>query len=190
MKTKHCPYCKKIKSIDNFHNSSIRKSGKESYCKKCRKLQAIKFKDRINLYHRKWNKLNKDKKRKNSLKWLKKNPSYSVIYHKNRKKVDINFKLRCNLAARFGSVLNYNLKSKRTIELLGCSIEKFKQHIESQFTNGMTWENYGKFGWHIDHIKPCISFDFSNPKQQEQCFHYTNLQPLWWYDNLSKGAKT
>jgi len=52
----------------------------------------------------------------------------------------------------------------------------------------MTWSNYGK-GWHIDHIKPCASFDLSNPEQQKICFHYTNLQPLWAIDNIKKGAK-
>lgn len=53
----------------------------------------------------------------------------------------------------------------------------------------MTWANYGKSGWHIDHIKPCASFDLSDPDQQKACFHYSNLQPLWAFDNLSKGAK-
>ena len=53
----------------------------------------------------------------------------------------------------------------------------------------MSWNNHGKFGWHMDHIKPCASFDLTDPKQQEECFHYSNYQPLWWNENLSKGAK-
>lgn len=81
------------------------------------------------------------------------------------------------------------IKSKRTLELLGTSIEIFRQWLESQFTKGMTWSNIGKFGWHIDHVKPCASFDLTDPHQQKACFHYTNLQPLWWRDNLSKGAR-
>jgi hypothetical protein len=52
----------------------------------------------------------------------------------------------------------------------------------------MSWDNHGKHGWHIDHIRPCASFDFSDPEQQQQCFHYSNLQPLWAGDNLSKGS--
>lgn len=54
----------------------------------------------------------------------------------------------------------------------------------------MSWDNYGYRGWHIDHIKPCASFDLTDPNQREQCFHFSNLQPMWAKDNLSKGAKT
>jgi hypothetical protein len=53
----------------------------------------------------------------------------------------------------------------------------------------MTWDNYGKYGWHLDHIKPCSSFNLKDPEQQLQCFHWSNQQPLWAKDNLSKGAK-
>ena len=73
------------------------------------------------------------------------------------------------------------------MKLCGCSLEKLKQHLESQFTEGMTWDNKGD--WHVDHIKPCASFDLTNPEEQKKCFHYTNLQPLWALDNMKKGAK-
>ena len=78
-------------------------------------------------------------------------------------------------------------KSARTLELLGCDIEFLRQHLSNQFTEGMTWDNYGE--WHVDHIKPCSAFDLTDPEQQLQCFHYTNLQPLWAIDNLSKSDK-
>ena len=51
----------------------------------------------------------------------------------------------------------------------------------------MTWQNHGKFGWHIDHINPCSRFNLSDIEQQKQCFHYSNLQPLWWWENLKKS---
>lgn len=71
--------------------------------------------------------------------------------------------------------------------LIGCSIEDLRAHIESQFQPGMTWENYGK--WHVDHIRPCVSFNLLDPMQQQECFHYTNLQPLWAEDNIKKGGR-
>jgi len=78
-------------------------------------------------------------------------------------------------------------KCKKTMEILGCSLSFLKDYLESKFQSGMTWENYGK--WHIDHIRPCASFDLSDPKQQRICFHYTNLQPLWAEDNVKKWCK-
>ena len=74
---------------------------------------------------------------------------------------------------------------------LGCSLEEFKSHLESKWTEGMTWDNYGKGKgtWNIDHIKPCKSFDFTNPEEQRACFHYTNTQPMWGDENTRKGCK-
>lgn len=80
-------------------------------------------------------------------------------------------------------------KSESLIRLLGCSIPELRRHLETGFLPGMTWENWGREGWHIDHIIPCASFDLSDPKQQAACFHYTNLQPLWAAENIGKGAR-
>jgi len=98
--------------------------------------------------------------------------------------------VRC-LRKRIAVALKRNsaLKSGKTFDLLGCDITTLKQHLEAQFQPGMTWENYGFNTWHIDHIRPCASFDLTDPEQQKQCFHYTNLQPLWAKDNLKKQAK-
>ena len=68
--------------------------------------------------------------------------------------------------------------------VLGCTQEELVRHIESQFRPGMTWSNYGD--WHVDHIRPCSSFDLTSLSEQSVCFHYTNLQPLWAADNLGK----
>lgn len=77
-------------------------------------------------------------------------------------------------------------KAARSVELLGCSINELMKHIETKWQFGMSWDNYGK--WHLDHIRPCASFDLLDPQQQRDCFHYTNLQPLWALDNQRKGA--
>ncbi len=79
------------------------------------------------------------------------------------------------------------IKSCSVVDLIGCSPNDLVSHIQSQFLPGMTWEN--RFLWYIDHIRPCASFDIIDPEQQRQCFHYTNLQPLWAKDNFSKGRK-
>ena len=71
--------------------------------------------------------------------------------------------------------------------MLGCSISFLKIFLEAKFKEGMTWENHGE--WHIDHIKPCASFNLLNDDEQKKCFNYTNLQPLWALENLSKGFK-
>lgn len=112
--------------------------------------------------------------------------------HRDRYKTDPEYKLCHNIRARIWDLLRRrkNPKSEASIALLGCSIEFLKAYLESKFQPGMSWDNYGKYGWHIDHIKPGKSFDLSDPIQQKQCFHYSNLQPLWAKDNLTKGSKT
>lgn len=112
-----------------------------------------------------------------------------VKYEKARKLTDPEFKLLKTLRSRLGSaVKNQNaIKSDKTLELVGCSVPFLRGYLEAKFKTGMTWENHGE--WHIDHIKPCASFNLLDNKEQEKCFHYTNLQPLWCHENLSKGAK-
>ncbi|MEM4726061.1 MAG: hypothetical protein QXG63_03905 [Nitrososphaerales archaeon] len=80
-------------------------------------------------------------------------------------------------------------KRSSSVKDLGCSLEEFKRYLESKFQPGMTWNNYGKNGWHIDHIKPLCSFDLTDTEQVKLACHYTNLQPLWWSDNLSKISR-
>ena len=118
-------------------------------------------------------------------------------YDNNKKKIfakekiraatDPDFKVLHNLRARIRGAIKGNCKGGSTPELLGCSIQEVRKHLESQFTEGMSWDNYGK--WHVDHIIPCAAFDLKSPEKQKECFNYTNLQPLWAYDNLCKGAK-
>jgi hypothetical protein len=77
---------------------------------------------------------------------------------------------------------------KRTTEMLGCSIQEMKNHLQKQFKRGMTWENHGTH-WHVDHIVPLSQFDFTNPIQAALATHYTNLQPMWAKENLSKSDR-
>ena len=74
-------------------------------------------------------------------------------------------------------------------ELTGVGTTQLAKHIESQFAPGMTWASYGRDGWHLDHIRPCMSFDQTCPEQQALCWNWRNLQPLWATDNISKNDK-
>ena len=98
-------------------------------------------------------------------------------------------KFKKRLRGRIHSALLNQQATKHTpsSKLLGCPIEQAQNHIASLFQENMSWDNHGE--WHIDHIIPCSSFDLTDPEEQKKCFHYTNLQPLWAHDNLSKGAK-
>lgn len=103
-------------------------------------------------------------------------------------KNDPAFKVKCNLRSRLGMALKGlgAKKSGPTFDLLGCSVEEWMQHLESQFRPGMTWENYGPV-WHVDHIKPCAAFNLLDPEQQRLCFSWTNTQPLFAEENLRKS---
>ena len=109
-------------------------------------------------------------------------------YHNTRYKECPEYKLLCILRRRIQHVIKGNSKFAPSLELLGCTPEEVRNHLQSQFTEGMTWGNHGQHGWHVDHIRPCASFDMSEPEQQKACFHYTNLQPLWAEDNFKKGV--
>ena len=113
---------------------------------------------------------------------------YDKTYKNDRYHNDIDYKLRSVLRSRVRMAIKANKTQKyfKTAKLIGCTVEELKIHLENQFKSGMTWNNWGVFGWHIDHIKPCASFDLTKEDEQLKCFHYTNLQPLWAEENMKK----
>jgi hypothetical protein len=117
--------------------------------------------------------------------------AYANAYESRRKRVDPAFHLMRKLRARIYAALRREpaLKSERTIVLLGCTFGHFKTHIERQFSRGMTWEKIMAGKVHLDHIRPCASFDLTDPEQQRECFHYLNIRPLWADENFAKHAK-
>ena len=137
----------------------------------------------------------KESKAAYSRKWTAENKEYqrqkTNVYAKERRKTDKRYRLVLKLRSMIHHALRRQNapKSQKTYELLGCNDETFKEYIQSKFTEGMSWENRGFRTWHIDHIIPINSFDLTDPEQQRKCFHYTNLQPLWWLDNLRKGDR-
>jgi len=131
---------------------------------------------------------NNKKRRENG-----KQEAYNDTRNKRRREryaTDLKFRTIKILRARLRHALKNN-KKDHTMDLIGCTVEQSVQHIEKQFTPGMTWENQGKGDdeWEIDHIIPFVAFDVSNRDEQFIVCWYQNTQPLWGPDNRSKNGK-
>jgi hypothetical protein len=121
------------------------------------------------------------------MRFPKKSKIFIAKENKNIKKRNPNYKAIKSYRRRLRKYLDSGAST--TVELLGCSPSELRQHLESLWQEGMSWSNYGLYGWHIDHKRPISSFDLSCEEQAKQCFHYSNLQPLWAKDNLAKSNK-
>lgn len=107
---------------------------------------------------------------------------------RQRRKTDVLFVIKKRLRARLANALRgYGAKAEPTLQLLGCSLPFLKRHLESRFKPGMSWKN--RHRWHIDHVLPCKAFDLTQREEQLKCFHWSNLQPLWKRDNLTKRSR-
>jgi hypothetical protein len=163
---KKCSKCLTIKDVGQFHSRRNTKYDKySSWCIACSKL-----------YKTEYDKEHADQKRKRNRVWAK-----------LARKTNPQYKIAQNLRRRVREVIKIQNASKsgHLLEMLGCSLPELLYRIESQFQSGMSWENYGE--WHIDHVRPCSSFDLTDLKQQAECFRHSNLQPLWAKDNLAKS---
>ena len=130
---------------------------------------------------------NKEKIKKYQQNNKQKLRNYMKEYRKEKYDKDIQFRISTILRSRLGKAIKDEFKIGSAIKDLGCSITELKSYLESKFLTGMTWDNYGLDSWHIDHIKPLSAFNLSDKKQILEACHYTNLQPLWAKDNLSKS---
>jgi hypothetical protein len=166
---KICTCCKKELSLDNFNKQ---KGGRFDISGECKICLSVRYKI--------W-KENGGKQWENN-------------WNKIQRQTNPQWKLKATLRGRYLDALKRHTsggkvnKNHSAIELLGCSIEFYKQYLEQQFKSDMTWENHGML-WEIDHIKPCALFDLTKEEEQKQCFHYINTQPLYKSDNRSKGDK-
>lgn len=141
--------------------------------------QTNDYKHRYESYRKAYQSKNKEKINK-----------YSNEYIKYRCSTDPNFKIKVLLRSRLNSVLKGKgiRKTQKTLDLLGCHVTELKHHLELMFSPTMSWENHGTV-WHIDHIIPCSSFDLTLIESQKQCFHYTNLQPLFITTRVIDGVE-
>lgn len=135
-----------------------------------------------------WKKNNIEKVRQSKKQWNKNNKEkYSLMRKRELNNVNVRIALNIRNRLRIAILSQNTWKKGKTIELLGCSIKELKIYLEKQFTEGMSWNNYGE--WHIDHIKPLSRFNLSLLEEQKIACNFTNLQPLWAIDNNKKGNK-
>lgn len=207
MDTKICKVCLIEKPLSEFYKETKREVWKTS-CKPCEKSKVAAYKlanqEKVRADYREYNRKHADKIKARRPSYLQEKKDYiaqkskeywSKPENKARKAANkraqyqrnAHFRILDNCRTRIYKALKHNRKSQSTLELIGCSLDHLKLHLESQFHAGMTWDNHGE--WHIDHKIPCSSFDLTKSEEQKKCFHFTNLQPLWAEDNLSKAAK-
>jgi hypothetical protein len=185
VKSRICIKCKKRKYQKSFSlRSNSCKQCKAKYAREYRKT----YKDTRNRteYRKQYYYQNQKRFSEWNKKWRENNDRSQ--YYKEYRSKNLSAKVACYCRNRIRLAIKNGWKAESSLSLTGCkSWNEVKIYLESKFEKGMNWENMGE--WHIDHIRPCSSFDLNNPKQQKQCFHYTNLQPLWAKDNLSKSNK-
>ena len=195
MKKKICSKCGEEKDICEFGVKKNNKDGIMSYCKLCKKhINSIWKKNNSELAKKidsEWRKNNLEYRKKYMKNYRTENKTnitiYNNQYEKNRKKIDPIYKLKILSRSRIHHFLKQRKITKKckSFEIIGISPIELKEYLEKKFTEGMNWENQGK--WHIDHIIP-----LSSGKTEEEIYklcHYTNLQPLWAEDNIKKGSK-
>ena len=178
-----------------LHPDEVKQHTKDYYYanKEIRNKQRIQAK-RDNIEHERevarlrWPK-NPEKNRENRLKFVASHPNWQRDYNRERYHTDIDYKLRVNFRNRMRYAMRGIRKTKSSLELLGCTVDEYRQHIESLFTDGMNWDEVFKGHIHIDHKIPLIAFDLNDPNQQSIAFNWRNLQPLWATDNFKKMSQ-
>lgn len=165
-----------MKELSNFHSDKSRPDGLDHKCKECKRIYGRTEKRKI--YTKCWN-------AKNKLRKLTK----QYEYRKNKILLDPGFKLRLRISSLIGNSLKAKGLRKRNRSweaTVGYTLNELKIHLQSKFTEGMHWNNYGK--WHIDHIKLICSFNIKaiDDYQFKECWALKNLQPLWAIDNMKK----
>lgn len=209
-----CCTCKIEKYLFEFHKRVSAKFGYSYRCRHCA-IQIVKKrykenKQSILKYRYEWGLKNKEKnkiikKRYRDSVSLERKRIYKRTHRerinetaririKERYKTDINFKLKRRISSQILNMVKHGCvrKAYKTEILLGCTVKEFKDHLESKFQEGMSWDNHGIGAgkWNIDHIIPCSMFNIADPEQQKLAFNYKNTQPMWSEENIAKGNRT
>jgi len=182
-----------IKNYKNYRLKNLEKLKKQNNeLKKKKWKEDLEFRKKSTERHKKWREKNKEYRKEYLKKYDKNRTKEQKLKHyqarKKRIEKNISEKMAGLIRRRILLALKGTFKSSNSLKLTGAPNWEFVwKHLESTFKPGMTKKNHGL--WHIDHIRPCASFDLTKPEEQLKCFHYTNLQALWADENFSKGAK-
>jgi hypothetical protein len=188
-----CQKCHRLLDVAAFYKKSASPTGYTTACRECLKIltpqQALRISERSKSYcaradvkarKKAYQKLNQERMRTRKRERAR-------AYHRAHKH-DPLYLLPMYLRSRLLIAVKHDQKSGSAVRDLGCSIPEFKAYIARQFLPGMSWDNWSRSGWHLDHIRPLVSFDLTDPEQLKQAVHYTNLRPLWAPENLRKDC--
>jgi hypothetical protein len=204
MEKKVCSKCKEEKEVCEFGKRKDSKDGLRSECKSCAKEWRLKNREHllkynknwknsnsehVYHYHKKYKEENDEELKKYQKEWYLQNKNILNEKIKLKKLTNPIFLVSCSVRKRMSEYIKKNniLKKNKTFKVVGLNPIELSHYLETQFTEGMSWNNYGKYGWHIDHIIPLSSA--KNENELYKLCHYTNLQPLWAEDNLKKSNK-
>lgn len=193
---KKCTKCGEEKNVTDFYKDKGVKSGIGSRCKdcvkKCSRESQLKNSSQRKEYLKEYSLKNKDRLTSNRRKYVEKHRGKFRNYHREyqvkSRKVDNIKKIKHNVRNRLWSAFdNNNWKKDGSQKLIGCDYNFVINYLESMFDDKMTWDNYGLYGWHIDHIIPLNTA--KTKEEMEKLCHYTNLRPMWAKENLSRPKK-
>ena len=202
-----CKECERQRIFEYSRRPEVRKRARE---KQRERMKDPEYKQKIQNWNKEYKSREevKEKSRKRSQEYRKKNPeiikqrnkdwraknkeSYResrTIFQRNKRRNDPIFRMQQNLRRRVHWAITHQetTKDETTMNLVGCNLDKLIDFLESNFHEEMSWENYGE--WHVDHIRPCSSFDLGEDGQQKVCFNWRNLFPLWGKNNQIKGDR-
>lgn len=206
---KRCSRCREEKSLECFGVDQSRKDGLNVWCKECKRVASAAYYARNRQKHSaacaRWAANNPEKVAESRLRFEERNPNFRQIWaaenadaaresaRRSARKARLSPKYRLDDAMSCGirgSIVRGAKGRQRWERLVGYSVDELVVHLESKFSPGMSWQNYGRGGWHVDHVVPKSVFNYELPTDIDfkRCWALSNLRPLWESDNCSKGA--
>jgi len=193
--TKHCHKCDTTKTVDQFSKHRSKKDGQQSHCKACEKAYREANREKIASRHKSYREANREDLLAYQKSYYEANRedliASNLKYRLNRLANDPIFRQIDNTRCHLRDILHGRRSHQPTLDLLDCTRQEWRDHLESLWTEGMSWDNYGngEGQWCVDHVIPVSSFDHTDPEQRKECWGWRNTQPLWAADNAVKGSK-